>query len=111
MNILSSICLLFAACALFYQADIRRSALAKVRKSQIWRIAMKAAATVLCAITLFMIANLRGWELGIPIWLAMFSFVFVSSLFLAAQTPDWHPKVAGGAIGLGTLMGLGALLS
>lgn len=109
--VVSSSCLLFAACALLYQADERRSSFGRVKASSGLRLWMRAVAVVLFLLTLNMVASLRGWELGIPIWLGIFSFVFVVGLYLSAQRPDWHPKVAIGAAGLGTLAGIAAVIS
>ncbi|MEM1146584.1 MAG: DUF3325 family protein [Pseudomonadota bacterium] len=108
--VLSSTCLLFAACALLYQADERRSAFAIVRGSKRLRLGLRAAAMLVFIATLMMTATLQGWELGIPVWLGIFSFAFVAGLFLSAQKPDWHPKTAlvSGAIGI--VLGLGALI-
>ena len=69
--------LLFAACALLYQADERRSSFEFVKTSRRSRLWMRAVAVAVFLLTLMMIASLRGWELGIQTWLGVFSFVFV----------------------------------
>lgn len=109
LTVVSSTCLLFAACALFYQADKKRSAVAELRASPQLRTGVRAGATLISALTLIMIASLQGWELGVPVWLGLFSFVFVAGLFLSAQKPDWHPKSAALAGGLGVISGAAAL--
>ncbi|MEO0818459.1 MAG: hypothetical protein AAFX86_14295 [Pseudomonadota bacterium] len=108
--ILSATCLLFAACALLYQADDRRSAFAGVRGSQPARFGMRAGAVALFALTLMMLAPLQGWERGIPLWLGLLTLVFVAGLFLAAQKPGWHAPIAMGLSGIGVLAAIGALL-
>lgn len=110
LTVLSSTCLIFAACALLYQADERRSEFANVRASRSFRMGMRSAAMAIFVATLMMIATLQGWELGIPVWLGIFSFAFVAGLFLSAQKPDWHAKAAMAAGGLGLCLGIGALL-
>lgn len=74
------------------------------------RLWMRAIAVAIFLLTLIMIASLRGWELGIPIWLGVFSFVFVVGLYLSAQKPDWHPRIAIGAAGLGVMTGFAAVV-
>ena len=108
--ILSSTCLLFAGCALLYQADDRRSAFANVRASQQLRLGMRVGAVLVFVATLMMTATLQGWELGVPVWLGIFSFAFVAGLFLSAQKPNWHANAAMAAGALGVLLGLGALI-
>ena len=90
LNVFSITCLLFGGCALLYQADERRSAFAAVRASRPMRLGMRAVALIVFALTLIMTATLQGWELGVPVWLGVFSFAFVAGLFLSAQKPDWH---------------------
>lgn len=108
--VLSSACLLFAGCALLYQADERRSAFANVRASQPLRLGMRTGAVVVFVVTLMMTATLQGWELGVPVWLGIFSFAFVAGLFLSAQKPDWHAKAAMASGALGVLFAAGALI-
>ena len=111
LTVLSSTCLMFAACALLYQADARRSAVAGVRGSQQMRYGMRTASVSLLVLTLFMVAALQGWELGIPVWLGLFSFAFVAGLYLSSQKPEWHLPSALAAAGIGGVLGIGALLS
>ncbi|MEM9360001.1 MAG: hypothetical protein AAGB04_27770 [Pseudomonadota bacterium] len=107
--VISATLLLFAVCAMFYQADERRSAIALFRTSRRTRTAIRTVAGLLALLTLVMIASLRGWELGIPIWLGIFSLVFVVGLFLSAQKPNWHPKILVAACTLGALTGLASV--
>ncbi|MEO0450700.1 MAG: DUF3325 family protein [Pseudomonadota bacterium] len=110
LTVISSTCLLFSGCALLYQADERRSAYANVRDSRSLRMGMRISAIVVFVATLMMTATLQGWELGVPVWLGIFSFAFVAGLFLSAQKPDWHPKAAMAFGVIGLVLGLGALV-
>lgn len=110
LTVLSSACLLFAGCALLYQADERRSVFASIRASRNTRMGMRVAAALVFVATLMMTATLQGWELGIPVWLGIFSFAFVAGLFLSAQKPDLHAKAAMATGALGVLLGIGAFL-
>lgn len=110
LTVISTTCLLFAGCALLYQADERRSAYAHVRGSQPLRLGMRLVAAGVFVATLMMTATLQGWELGVPIWLGIFSLVFVCGLFLSAQKPDWHAKAGLALGGIGIVLGLGALI-
>lgn len=110
LTVLSSACLLFSGCALLYQADGRRSAFATVRNSHPVRLGMRVAALIVFAVTLVMTATLQGWELGIPVWLGIFSFAFVAGLFLSAQKPDWHATTAMTIGVVGVVFGLGAFV-
>lgn len=92
---LGALFLLFSACAMLYQADARRGALSVIRKNPEVRTGLRLGAWLVFAVTLVMIAGLQGWERGIPVWLAMFTAVFVSGLFLAAQKPEWHGPACG----------------
>ncbi len=111
LTVSSIVCLIFSGCALLYQADERRSAFANVRASKPTRLGMRAVALIVFLLTLTMTASLQGWELGVPVWLGIFSCAFVAGLFLSAQKPDWHAKVAMVAGALGVLLGIGAVLS
>ena len=111
LTVFSTVCLLFAGCALLFQADERRSAFANVRASGSVRLGLRAMALLVFVLTLTMSASLQGWELGVPVWLGIFSFAFVAGLFLSAQKPDWHARVAMAAGALGVVLGVGAVLS
>lgn len=73
------------------------------------RLGMRVSAIIVFIATLMMTATLQGWELGVSVWLGIFSFAFVAGLFLSAQKPDWHPKAAMALGGIGLVLGLGAL--
>lgn len=107
---LSSCFLLFAASALLYQADDRRSAFQNIKASRELRHLMRAASGILLFVALWMLSSQQGLERGIPIWLGIFGAVFVAGLFLAAQKPNWHAPAATIAAGCGVMFGLGALL-
>ncbi|MEM6535068.1 MAG: hypothetical protein AAF613_05440 [Pseudomonadota bacterium] len=109
LTIVSATCLLYAACALLYQADERRAVYERVRRSPRVRLGMRAVAVAIFAVTLTMIAPLQGWELGIPVWFGLFSFTFVAGLFLSAQRPELHPQIGGIIGGLGIIAAIGAL--
>ncbi|MEM8825736.1 MAG: hypothetical protein AAGD40_02260 [Pseudomonadota bacterium] len=47
-----------------------------------------AWATALAALAILVIA--RGWELGIPLWLAAFAMAGVASLLVTALAKRWH---------------------
>lgn len=74
------------------------------------RLGMRAGAILVFVATLIMTATLQGWELGVPVWLGIFSFAFVAGLFLGAQKPNWHANAAMAAGALGVLLGIGALI-
>ena len=71
---------------------------------------MRAVAVAVFLLKLMMIASQRGWVLGITAWLGGFSFVFVVGVYLSAQKPDWHPRIAIGAAGLGVMTGFAAVV-
>ena len=109
--VLGVLFLLFSACAMLYQADARRGALVVIRNNPRVRTGLRLGAWLVFAVTLVMIAGLLGWERGIPVWLAMFTAVFVSGLFLAAQKPGWHGPVCCISLAAGLLFTLGGAIS
>lgn len=108
--VISATCLLYAACALLYQADKRRAVFANVKSSKRIRYGMRAGAAALFIATLYLLAPLQGWERGVPIWLGLLTLVFVAGLFLGAQKPELHVPAAMGASGIGIIAVLGAIL-
>ncbi|NQY41421.1 MAG: hypothetical protein HRT80_15140 [Henriciella sp.] len=106
----SSLCLLYFACALLYQADDRRSPYAQIKQSKPIRFGLRSGAGIVFAISLLIMAPLQGWLRGVPIWLGLLSFAFVFGLFLAAQKPSWHAPSAMIAGGVGILATAGAIL-
>ncbi len=110
LTTISTTCLLYVACALLYQADERRSAFAEVRESPGVRLGMRGGAAALFVTTLLLIAPQQGWERGVPIWLGLFSMVFVLGLFLAAQRQSWHAPSAFALAAVGIFATIGVLL-
>ncbi|MCA8900407.1 MAG: hypothetical protein KDA53_04085 [Hyphomonas sp.] len=106
LTVIGSGLLLFSACAMLYQADERRGAFDVVRKSFPVRMVLRLGACLLFAATLVLLAGLQGWERGIPVWLGVFSAVFVGGLFLAAQKPGWHGPGGAAALVLGVLFSI-----
>lgn len=103
--------LLFSACAMLYQADTRRGALSVVRNNSGVRKGLRLGAWLVFAFTLVMIAGLQGWERGIPVWLAMFTAVFILGLFLSAEKPKWHGPACGVSLAAGLLFTLGGVIA
>ena len=111
MLVAGIVLLLFAACVMLYQADTQRSTVACLRRSLQARQAMRAAAVFLCAMTLILVSRLQGWERGIPLWLGLFSVVFVAGLFLAAQKPGWHGPAGTSSLIAGLAFTTGGIIS
>ena len=108
---IGSTLLLLSACAMLYQADEKRASFAIIRQSIRIRNYMRSTAGILLVTTLVLLAGIQGWERGIPVWLGIFSAVFVGGLFLAAQRPDWHGRVATGSFVIGLILStVGAVL-
>ncbi|MEL7103801.1 MAG: DUF3325 family protein [Pseudomonadota bacterium] len=108
--VISSLCLLYVACALLYQADERRAAFAQIKESKSMRYGLRSVAAILFLVSLMSMAPLQGWLRGVPIWLGMLSLAFVLGLFVAAQRPGWHAPSAMLAAGLGFVAFGGAML-
>lgn len=110
LAIISSLCLLYFACALMYQADDRRAVFAQVKESRPLRFGLRSGAAVLLIMSLLIMAPLQGWLRGVPIWLGLFSLAFVLGLFVAAQKTSWHAPSAIVAGSIGVVAGIGAVL-
>ncbi|MEL6666919.1 MAG: DUF3325 family protein [Pseudomonadota bacterium] len=110
LTVLTSLCFLYVACALLYQADERRAAYAQVKASKQIRFGLRFVAAILFLVSLMLMAPLQGWLRGVPIWLGMLSLVFVLGLFIAAQRPSWHAPIAMVAAGIGFVGIFGAVL-
>lgn len=107
---ISSLGLLYLACALLYQADDRRAAYAQVKTSKPLRFGLRFGATVTFLVSLLIVAPVQGWLRGVPVWLGLLSFAFVLGLFLAAQKPSWHVPSAAIAGSIGLFATFGALI-
>ena len=108
--VLGVLFLLFSACAMLYQADARRGAFAIVRTNINVRTGLRVAAWLVFAITLVMLAGMQGWERGIPVWLGLFTAVFVLGLFLSAQKPGWHGPAGMVSLAVGLVLAIGSVV-
>ena len=109
MQVVFAISLLYLACFGFYHADPRRTGFEYVRKQRQLKAWLQLAAWAASAAALFVVADLIGWERGIPVWLGLFMCAGVTSLFVAAVNVRRH--VLSGVVFLFVLITSGMLLS
>lgn len=107
---MAALLLAFAGAALLYQADARRTRLARLRASRRWRDGVRALAAVSLVAALFLAAVPQGFERGVPIFLGLLTVGVVGTLLLAALRPGWHPPAGGAALVLGSALAMGAAL-
>ena len=98
-----SACMLYAACAGFYQAGAQRTSLARLKTEVRLRRLVFAGSWVLALIALVLAAAPQGWERGVPIWLGLLTAAGAASLLIAALYPRWHLP-SGVAAGAATLV-------
>lgn len=105
----SSVLLLFSACAMFYQADVRRGSLIVLRQSKSARIAARCLAVGLMVAALIMLSGVSGLERGVPFWFGIFSITFVVGLFLSAQRSEWHLPAMITSFAIGVITAIGSV--
>ncbi|MEO1044560.1 MAG: hypothetical protein AAFX04_03885 [Pseudomonadota bacterium] len=108
MMLLFATALLYIGCYAFYQAGKHRTTFPALKNSLAARRAVHAAGWAFAIAALMTLAEIYGWELGIPLWLAVFVVAGISGLLISALWPKLHfpSTVASAVIGLAT----GALL-
>ena len=96
--------LAYLACALFYQAGERRTALAQLKSSPQARKAARAAGWAALLVALWLFALPQGWERGAPIWIGAVIAAGGTSLLVSALMPRWHLASMGVAGGCALLL-------
>jgi len=95
--------LAYMACALFYQAGERRTAVVVLNSSQQARAAARAAAWAALLAALWLFAQPHGWERGVAIWIGAVSAAGILSMLISALRPGWH-VASGAAAGAGAIV-------
>ena len=106
-----SACLVYLACAGFYQAGPRRAQLPTLKRNVNARRMVYAFAWGLMLIAFLLVALPQGLERGIPIWLGLLTTAGIGSLLLVALRPDWHLPSIVVAVVLATMFGAGAVIA
>lgn len=106
MTVTLAICLLYVACFGLFHAHPARTSFAAVKESPQVQTGVKTVAWVLLAATLFLTAQIQGWERGIPIWLGLATCAGVASLLIAALLPKWHAVSAAACTGASFTAGI-----
>lgn len=99
MTLITATALLYLACFAFYHANQRRTAFEWVENSPIRGKAIRYGGWVVAIVGLAVLVAVHGWELGIPLWLAVFVFAGVTSLLISALSPKSHlPSAVASAV-------------
>lgn len=96
--------LLYAACVGLYQANSARTTIAALRQAHPRQGVVRALGWTILFIALWTLSTRTGWELAIPIWLAMLGAAGILNLLCAVYLPRIHP--ASGLLGLLTPVAL-----
>ena len=99
-------CLLYLACFAFYHAGERRTAFARLKESASSRRRLRLGGWALAIVALFLLAQVQGWERGIPVWLGLFTLTGVASLLVSAFLPRHHMLTATGSAAGGLVAGM-----
>lgn len=99
-------CLLYLACFGFYHAGERRTAFDWLKTSEPARRWLRLGAWALAVVALFLLAQVQGWERGIPIWLGLLTLTGVASLLVSALVPRRHKLTAAGSAAGGLIAGV-----
>ena len=105
MTIVTSIFLLYLACALLYQAGVRRTTIAMAKNSGPVRLLFRLVAIALFAGSLWLASVPQGWERGIAVWLGLVSLAALASLLVAGLRPQRHAASAVGACLIAAICG------
>ncbi len=109
MQVAFALSLLYIACFAFYHADSRRTAVALLKRQTHLKAWVQAAAWAACLAALLVVADLAGWERGVPIWIGLFTLAGVASLFVVSINTKRH--LASAVISLLVLVVSGMVLS
>lgn len=90
MTVIAAIAALYLACFAFYHASKRRTAFDWVKGSLLREKMVRYVGWLAAIAGLAMLVAARGWELGIPLWLAVFVLAGVSSLLISGLWPRLH---------------------
>ena len=90
MVVALALSLLYLACAMFYQAHEKRTAVAAIRMSSRLQGRVTIAGWGLAVASLFLFAMPQGWERGVPLWFGAFTLAGTASLLIAALAPTRH---------------------
>lgn len=90
MILVAATAILYLGCFCFYQAGKRRAAFRRLKDSEGARRLVHIIGWVLAFAALFLLAEVYGWELGIPLWMGMFVIAGVTSLLVSALWPRLH---------------------
>ncbi|MEL6934321.1 MAG: DUF3325 family protein [Pseudomonadota bacterium] len=90
MTIIAATALLYIACFGFYHANKRRTAFDWIKATSTRRKVTRYSGWLIAFGALGLLVTQFGWELGIPLWLAVFVFAGVSSLLISALWPKTH---------------------
>ena len=96
--------LAYVACALFYQAGERRTALDRLKASPKARKAVRAVGWAALLIALWLFALPQGWERGVTIWIGATVAAGGISLLISALMPRWHLASMGAAAACAMLL-------
>ena len=105
--------LAYVACALFYQAGERRTALDRLKASPKARKAVRAVGWAALLIALWLFTLPQGWERGVTIWIGAtvaaggISLLIAAggiSLLISALMPRWHLASMGAAAACAMLL-------
>ncbi|MEM1132095.1 MAG: hypothetical protein AAGH53_04095 [Pseudomonadota bacterium] len=98
--------LLYIGCYAFYQASKQRTTYAGLKKSLAARRIVHGVGWLFAVAALILLAQVYGWELGIPLWLGVFVVAGVSGLLVSALWPKLHmPSTIASAL-IGVLTGI-----
>lgn len=90
MTLITATALLYIACFAFYHAGKRRTAFGWVKAKASREKIVRYGGWIVAFAGLMVLVQAHGWELGIPLWLAVFVVAGTSSLLISALWPKTH---------------------
>ena len=102
---------LFTAVAGLYLSGDRRAPPGPLRRSAPLRTALRLTAIGILCLSLWIAAEMAGWEIGIPIWLGLLSAAAIGNLYLAAVSPRSQRIAAAATTVVSAIAAAGAMLT
>ena len=102
---------LFAAVAGLFLSGDRRAPPGPLRRSAPLRTALRLFAVGVLCLSLWVVAEISGWEIGIPIWLGLLSAAAIGNLYLAAVAPRAQRIAAAATTTVSAIAAAGAMFT
>ena len=92
MTIIVVLFIQYTSCVMLHHSNPKRTQLALLINSSNVRLIIRSSAVLMLLLSLSILSNVKGWELGIPIWLCLIAVTGLLSLFTNAYFLSLHVR-------------------